>query len=380
MTSPQTPGLSNQGHHKPHDERRDRDEIGPLEVLSLVLRRWRATLVFPLAAAFVTGLVSLILRPTYTATTTFVPENSMQSRLPSGLASIATQFGIPLGADAGRSPRFYAQVVRSRKLGEHVLLSRYPEPRQNEARNDSATLLEILEVRGRDSAEIVERGIKQLNRLISVRVDDQTSMVSISVDAHYPVLASAVANRFTEELNSFNAQYRQSQARERRQFVEQRLADGQRDLRSVEEDLRTFYERNRSWQNSPQLAFEEGRMRRQVEIRQEVYLTLRREYEVARIEEVNDVPIITVVDAAVPPVRKSKPKRVLLVVVALVLTTVLGGLWAASAEYFDRMRREQNEIFADVTNLLRSIRGRTQRALQAFMPKARDRGRPDEQG
>ena len=52
----------------------------------------------------------------------------------------------------------------------------------------------------------------------------------------------------------------------------------------AEEQLRGFYERNRSWQQSPQLTFDEGRLRRQVEIRQEVYLTLRREYETARVE------------------------------------------------------------------------------------------------
>ena len=67
--------------------------------------------------------------------------------------------------------------------------------------------------------------------------------------------------------------------------------------------------RERDPESSLVEAFEEGRIRRQVEIRQEVYLTLRREYETARIEEVNDVPIITVVDAAVPPVEKSWPKR-----------------------------------------------------------------------
>src|SRR5205823_6630604 len=137
-----------------------------------------------------------------------------------------------------------------------------------------------------------------------------------SLDAAYPVLAAAVANRFVAYLNDFNTKSRQSQARERRKFIEQRLADGEGELRTAEESLRTFYERNRSWQQSPQLVFEEGRLRRQVEIRQEVYLTLRREYETARIEEVNDTPVITVIDRAVPPREKARPQRKLLVVLA----------------------------------------------------------------
>jgi uncharacterized protein involved in exopolysaccharide biosynthesis len=368
VTSPESSGLRPRGHGQPDDEARASDEIGLLELVTVLLKHWRATIVFPLALGFVTGLVSLVLPLTYTATTTFVPEKSAQGRLPPGLAGIATQFGIPSGTDASQSPRFYAQVVRSRELMEHVLLIRYLDPRQKEVAHDSATLLVILGVRGRDSADSLQRGMRKLNRLVSVRVDDQTNIVSLMVDAHYPALAAAVANKFVEYLNAFNAQYRQSQAREQRKFVEQRLADGERELRSAEEDLRTFYERNRSWQQSPQLAFEEGRIRRQLEIRQEVYLTLRREYETARIEEVNDIPIITVVDAAVAPVEKSSPKRALLVVIALVLGGTVGALWAASAEYLKHVRNERKELYEDFSNLLRSVRGEIRRALRTLIP------------
>src|SRR5207244_4232373 len=150
----------------------------------------------------------------------------------------------------------------------------------------------------------------------------------IDVDARFPQLAAAVANRFIECLNDFNTKTRESQARERRKFVEGRLADGERDLRAAEEDLRTFYERNRSWQQSPQLVFEEGQLRRQVEIRQEVYLTLRRDYETARIEEVNDTPVITVLDIAVPPERRSKPKPILVAALAFFIAAIVGVSWA----------------------------------------------------
>ncbi len=368
MTSPESSGLTPRGHGQPHGEARASDEIGPLELATLLLKHWRATIAFPLALGFVTGLVSLVLPLTYTATTTFVPEKSASGRLPSALTGIATQFGITSGTDASQSPRFYAQVVRSRELMEHVLLTRYLDPRQKQVANDSATLLVILGVPGRDSADSLERGMKKLNRLVSVIVDDRTSIVSLRVDAQYPALAAAVANTFVEYLNAFNAQSRQSQARERRKFVEQRLADGQRELRSAEEDLRTFYERNRSWQQSPALTFEEGRIRRQVEIRQEVYLTLRREYETARIEEVNDTPIITVVDAAVPPVEKSGPKRALLVVIALIMGGMVGAVWAASAEYLKHVRNERKELYEDFSNLLGSVRGEIRRALRALIP------------
>ncbi len=299
----------------------------------------RATVGFPLLVALLTAIVSLFVPPMYTATTTFVPESSSQGRLPSSLAGLATQFGITLGSEASKSPKFYAEVVRSRALMEHVLLSRYTDPRQqHQAGADSATLLHILGVEGRDLADSLYRGVKKLTNVVSVTVNAQTNIVSLSVDARYPALAAAVANTFVANLNAFNARYRQSQAREQRKFVEERLSDGERELRGAEEDLKTFYERNRSWQQSPQLTFEEGRLRRQVEIRQELYLTLQREYEAARMQEVNDTPVITVIDPATPPVKKSKPKRTLLVVIALVLGGMVGAFWVAGTEYLKRAR------------------------------------------
>src|SRR5437660_94879 len=218
----------------------------------------RATIGFPFLVALLAAAVSLLIPPTYTATTIFVPEASQQTRIPSSLAGLATQFGVSLGAEASKSPRFYADVVRSRELMEHVLLSRYPDPRQKRAAaTDSATLLQILEVGGKDLPDSLYRGVKKLNDLVSVALNAQTNIVRLSVDAHYPTLAAAVANRFVANLNTFNAQHRQSQAREQRKFVEQRLVEGEGQLRGTEEDLRTFYERNRSWQQSPQLTFEE---------------------------------------------------------------------------------------------------------------------------
>ena len=335
-TSERTPGASVTQSQGPLPKG---GEYTVADLASMLARHRRATVGFPLLVAFLTAILSLLVPPTYTATTTFVPEASPQGRLPSGLAGLATQFGITLGSEASKSPKFYAEVVRSRELMEHVLLSFYTDPRPGpQAPGDSATLLHILGVKGRNSADSLYRGVKKLTNLLSVSVNGQTNIVSLSVDARYPTLAAAVANKFVANLNSFNAQHRQSQAREQRKFVEQRLADGERELRGAEEDLRTFYERNRSWQQSPQLTFEEGRLRRQVEIRQELYLTLQREYEAARMQEVNDTPVITVIDPATPPVKKSKPKRTLLVVIALVLGGMVGAFWAAGTEYLTRAR------------------------------------------
>jgi uncharacterized protein involved in exopolysaccharide biosynthesis len=347
----------------------DRD-ISLIGALYTLLRRWQVVFGLPLFAAAVTGLVSLVVPPTYTAATTFVPEVRTQTRLPSAVAGLAGQFGVPLGIDPSQSPRFYGDVVRSRELLERVLLSRYPDPGVAAGTADSTTLLRILRVRGDNPADSLARGVKRLDELISVRVDAQTNIVRLTVDAHDATVAAAVTNRLVAYLNEFNTQRRQSQARERRRFTEQRVAAADSELRSAEEAVKTFYERNRGWQQAPDLVFEEGRLRRQVSVNQEVYLTLKRDYETARIDEVNDTPVITVIDAAVAPQQRSQPRPFLWIVVALLVGGLVSVSWALGASYVERAGEMDEPAYRALTGLLQGTRRKVVGAVRRVIRRS----------
>ena len=158
----------------------------------------------------------------------------------------------------------------------------------------------------------------------SAKVDAKTGVITLQAELPDPDLSASVVSRMVALLNEFNQRTRNGRARERRRFTEGRTADAQRDLTSAEDAMRAFLVRNRSFDNSPQLVFENQRLDRQVQIRQDVYQTLRREYEVARIDEVNNTPVLTVVDAPTPPAKPSSPRRVRMTLVALVLGLLVG--------------------------------------------------------
>jgi len=334
-------------------------EVGFFDLVNPLLRQRRIVVGLPLFAVALTMIVCLLLPPLYRATTTFLPETRSPPQLPQGLgglAGLAGQFGIALPQQPGQGARFYAAVLRSREIMEPVLLSRYPLPDGPPAAADSATLLRILKVRGRNFADSLGWGLKKLDGLMTVTVDNQTSIVTLSVDTRNPALSASVAARFIRYLHEFNTNYRESNGRERRKFAEQRVADAGAELRGAEEAVKAFYERNRGWQESPSLVFTEAALRRQVQVGQEVYLTLRREYETARIEEVNDMPVITVIDAPVPPPRKTWPMVGPLALLALVLGTLVGVLGAYAADYVNRVRQEADAGYREFAGLLLQAR------------------------
>lgn len=343
------------------------DESNLLEILNVLLKRWRVVIGLPLVVAVVVLGTSFLIPPTYTSTTSFVPELRSESGVSAGLGMLAGQFGISF-ASASQSPRFYAEVAKSRGILDRLLLARYPDPRLKRQLGDSITLLALLRTGGRNRTDSLERGAKRLAGLVAVGVDAQTNIVTVKVEMRYPDLAAAVPNRLVGYLNDFNAQTRQSQARERRKFTEQRVAAGEQELRDAEEALKRFYQANRSWQESPQLVFEEGQLRRQVDLRQELYRTLQREYETARIQEVNDTPVITVIDAALVPQRKSSPTRRLWAIVAFVISGVFGVFLAFGAESLERAKREQGDAYRDLVSHTRQMGQRLTSMVRSVFP------------
>jgi uncharacterized protein involved in exopolysaccharide biosynthesis len=344
------------------------DEISLVEVLNILVKRRRTVIGVPVIAAFLAVGISFLVRPKYTGTTSFVPEARSQGTVPTGLAGLAGQFGIAIGTGGSESPEFYADVATSRGILNRLLLGQYANPRGTSLPGDSAPLLHILRAGGRNGADSLERAARKLAGLLSVHVDDQTSIVTMNATLPYPELAAAVANRLVTYLNEFNTETRQSQARERRRFTEQRVAAGDQDLREAEEALKRFYEANRSWQQSPQLVFEEGQLHRQVELRQELDLTLRREYEGARIEEVNDTPVITVIDTAIVPQRKSSPKRKLWGLVAFALAGVIAVFWSFGAEYVQRASSENDQSYRALERTVAEMRDSLARMVRRLLP------------
>jgi uncharacterized protein involved in exopolysaccharide biosynthesis len=293
-------------------------------VLNALVRRRTLVLGAPFAAAVLTAAVVLVLPPTYAATASFVPENPLQSRLPAGLAGLASQFGMNLGAEGSRSPAFYADLLRSREILGELLATKISAPQSR----DSITVYSLYRISGATAERRLDEGIKALRERIKLSVDQRTNIVRVTVEAPYAVAARDVLVILLDRLADFNVHTRQSVAGERRKFVEGRVATAEQDLHNAEDALRVFYERNRQWQTSPQLRSEEQRLTRQVAVQQELYLTLRREYETARIEEVNNTPVLTIIDHPTVPGRRSRPQRVMTV---LLVTIVVGMLAAALA-------------------------------------------------
>lgn len=330
---------------------RAQEDVSVFDLLTPLVRRRRLIALTTLGLALATAIVVLLLSPRYTALTTFVPEAPKESSLTASLGGLASQFGLGTQIATPYSADLMAEVLRSREIREAVLNKEFPNPKAKDGKT-TRTLLTILEVKGKTPQERLEKGVEELKDATSIALDKRTGMVSLRVELQYPELAAQVANEMVEELNKFNVSRRRSQSGEERLFTERRLAEARQELADAEQELVRFLQQNRLFSEFSVVGVGARRLERNVQLKQEVLGTLSRSYEEARINEVRDTPVLTVIDRADVPAWKSFPKRILSVLVASLVGAVLGiGL----AYFLEGRRRVRPETRPDYRDFLVAV-------------------------
>ena len=131
-----------------------------------------------------------------------------------------------------------------------------------------------------------------------------------------------------------------------------------------------FLQANRNFANSPTLTFEFERFQREVALQQQVLVALAQSFEEARIREVRDVPVITVIESPSLPVRPDRRGRALRGLLGVLLGGSLGALVAFTRGMFARRREEGDEEAARLLTLL----GETRRDFTRWIPAGWGRG------
>jgi uncharacterized protein involved in exopolysaccharide biosynthesis len=90
----------------------------------------------------------------------------------------------------------------------------------------------------------------------------------------------------------------------------------------------------------PEAGLEYVRRYRDVKYYETIFEVLAKQYEAAKLDEAKNAAIIQVMDKAVPPEKKSSPKRTVIVLITLLATTLLSCSWAFLLEYYQRMQQD----------------------------------------
>lgn len=337
------------------------DEISVIGVVNMLLRRRRTFVVVPVLFALIAGAGTLLQRRTYTAESRFAPRAADVRT--SGLPGLA-QLGISIDGAAQSKPIvFYVRLLLSRELLREAAVAEYRVVAAPESTDSlSGSLIDLYDIETGDPNLDIRAAVRRLQGDTRVEADPPAGLVRVRTSAPLPGLAVAINERLLDLVNDFNVRRRQSQARAERRFLEGRLESAERELQRAEEELEHFREEGPLSHGSAAFEAQELRLQRAANLRQDVYDGLAQARERARIGEVRNTPVITVIDSPAGSVHPTPRRLLLKVVLALIMGAFAAAGLVFGAEYFRQMRRLNPAQFAEFEEL-------RQAAVSALVPR-----------
>jgi uncharacterized protein involved in exopolysaccharide biosynthesis len=378
----------------------EQGEINLLELLIVLAKHKKMIAATTLAAALISLLVALLLPKVYTGAATIMPPQKDQSSAVAVLGQLigggATAGGGIASALGLKNPNdLYVGILKSRTIADRLidrfkLKELYDQETLVETREELADNTTI--TAGKDGLITVEFEDKDPKRAAGVanayveELELLTANLAISeasqrrlyfqkqVDQTRESLARAdsalkdvqeqtglikpddQAKPIFEAVATLRGQIavKEVELAAMKTFATDRNPDYirvQEQLRSMKKQLAGLETDNQLGRGDilvptskiPEAGLEYLRKFRDVKYYETVYELLARQLELAKVEEGKNAIIIQLVDKAIEPDKKSKPKRALIVILATLMAAVLAAFWALIKEAHEQARSDPSQ-------------------------------------
>jgi len=355
MTEQNKPNISNQ-------KSTEEDEIDLIQ-LTKTLWNGRKTVIKTTLIFMAMGLFIAIFSPKeYTASTTFVPQTK-DSKIGGNLGGLAAMAGINLGSiggDSGISPELYPQIINSIPFQLELLQT----PLTIEGQEEKVTYTDyytsihspglfgyikkytiglpgliISAIKGKpksmtDPSSLIPEIqsitieeyelIKQLKDQIELDVNDKDDYVSVSANMPEAIASAQLAEKAQSLLQQYIINFKIQKSSEQLKFIKDRYTEKELDFKSIQQELARFRDRNQNV-NSALAQTTLERLQSEYDLAYGVYYELAKQLEAQQIQFKEDTPVFMVLKPVTSPFKKSKPKRVTILIVCTFLGVIVGG-------------------------------------------------------
>ena len=291
-------------------------KISVSSIIRLLKKSKRTLVISPFVLVSLVSVYVFFLAPSvYTSSAKILPISENNSNL-SNLSGLASQFGmnLPTGGEI-QWDELYPEIVRSEKLMEILVQKSF----QTEKYQDEQTLLQLLDIENnyRDESSKLKLAVEDLKEMIIVQKDRLSPVVSLHVEAFEPRLARDLATEVIAESGKILLDLKTKKVQEKRIFIEARIEEVFNALQEAEKAEEQFRLENKNIIQSPTLTMKIKRLSREVELQNSLYVSLKSQFENAKIEEVQEAAMIQIIDGPLKPVRLTSPRIAISLILAL---------------------------------------------------------------
>jgi uncharacterized protein involved in exopolysaccharide biosynthesis len=353
----------------------DDDEISLFDLLIVLARQRKLVLGVPFVVAVITAGYSLTLPNIYTATTKILPPQQSQSVSSAMLAQLGGLAALA-GAMAKSANDIYIGMLRSRTVADSLiqrfdLMKIYDLEYPSQARKrleretviisgkDGIITIEVDDKDPKRAADIANAYVDELLKLTQVLAVTDASQRRLFFERQFNQAKENLANTETlarqglqqgglvkvddqgrtmvEATARLRAQItvKEVQIGAMRTFATDRNPDlqlAQQELESLRRELAKIEGIGGGTKSAANGVSAQGmdnlRLLRDVKYRELIFEALARQYELSKIDEAKDSPVVQVMDKAIEPDRKSKPVRSLIVLLSALAAGIVASFWA----------------------------------------------------
>jgi len=295
------------------------------KIIHLLQSKGKSIVIFTCTMSLVAFVYfKFIATPLFTAKASVIPIGDNGSDL-AGLAGTAAQIGLnfPVNNETIAWDELFLEILRSNGVQRRLLDEKFNISTTFEQERLYILLTQHLNLEKKNNKEQQLKIDKYLNKRIRVSKTRFSPLINIEIDAFNANLAANMIDKLIKISNEMQVNIKTRQMGQKRQFIEERIEEVKVALASAESRLQSFQERNRRSNASPSLLLEESRFARDVTLQNNLYLTLKTQYEEAKIEEVERTPMVETVDAPIPPLEQAGPRVFINTVMTAVFSFVL---------------------------------------------------------
>lgn len=373
----------------------DEIQINLIDLLIVLAKRKRLIIGITMGVAICTAIISLIMSPVYMATTKILPrqKSSDSSDLASHLQMLdqAGVISILSGGALGikTSNDLYIALLNSRPVLDRIidmfdLMKLYNSKSRDEVRrslkdkimaqDDKKSGIITVNIEDKDpkrAADMANAFIEELrvmNKGLSVteaaqrrlffeeQLKDEKDSLSKAEEAMKSfqektgvVKIDTQATAVIENISHLKAQIaaKEVQIKVMRTYLTSQNPDIQRaeeELKGTVEQLGRLESKNEDGSalvptgNIPSASTEYVRRMRDLKFNETLYGLLLNQYEAAKLDEARDATVIQVIEKAVPPEKKVKPKRMQMVILTMIASLFVSIFAAFFIEYMERIK------------------------------------------
>lgn len=370
----------------------DHPQVDLLDLLLLLAKRKKLLAGVTLGAAVAAAVISLVMTPVFRAETKILPPQTSSSMASQLLGQLGAATGLLGAVPSGKSTGdLYVELIKSRTVLDRIvdrfkLMDVYKTSTREEtrrclaekitARNNIKSGIITLSVEDTDPrrasamANAVVEELKILNKGLSVteaaqrrlffeeQLKDAKDGLSRAEDAMKAfqeksgaVKIDAQADAVIQGISALRARIaaQEVQIRVMKTYSTEQNPDilrAKEELSGMQEQLSRLEAKNGGGDilvptgNIPQASTEYARRMRDLKFSETLYELLFSQYQAAKLDEARDAAVVQVVEKAVPPEQRAKPRRTLMVFLAACFGLFASFLAACFLEYRENAVRD----------------------------------------